>query len=156
MEKLPKRLSSKVHSGRMRSTGMTFRCLLCDWPVFSESLDWRHPEVSCPQVTLLCRRPGSPDRSNAVSHKNARHCSEERFYLSEWSLHSSTLNPKSDFMHETQRISASSAFQRRYSPTQKWLHRPELTYKNAQIEESSKYNMNANITMIYIFSTFAH
>lgn len=63
------RLSSKVHSGRMPSTEKTLRYLLCDWPVFSERLDLKHPEAPCPQVTLLSRSPDSPDRSNAASHK---------------------------------------------------------------------------------------
>lgn len=80
VETLPKRLALKVHGGRMRSTG---RYLLCDWPVLSERLDLRHLEASCLQVTLLSRSPGSPGRSNTASHKNARHCSEERAYLFE-------------------------------------------------------------------------
>lgn len=83
METLPKRLSSKVCGGRMRSPGMTLRYLLCDRPLFTERLDPRHPEASCLQVTLLRRSPGFPHRSKAASHKNGRHCSEERAYLSE-------------------------------------------------------------------------
>lgn len=63
------RLSLKVHSGRMTSTEMRLRYLLCDWPVFSERLDLKHPEAPCPAVTLLSRSPGSPDGSNAASHK---------------------------------------------------------------------------------------